>query len=79
VKAKEVDFNEDSWDALDEDALAAKKNLYQVAVEKQNGQSQYEPFNDPHDFHGYNIRDNKEQMSHVKVLANKPSKTGRSC
>lgn len=77
VASKEINFNEDSWDTLDEDDLAAKKNLYEVAVSKQQGQ--YEPFNDPHDFHGYNIRDNKEQMSHVKVLANKPHKAGRRC
>lgn len=75
--AQEVDFNEDSWDALDKEDLAEKKNLYEVAVTKKT--HHYEPFNDPHDFHGYNIRDNKEQMAHVKVIANKENKAGRNC
>jgi len=39
----------------------------------------FDPFRNPLDFHGYNIGENKVQMTYVKVISDKPNPKGRKC
>jgi FKBP-type peptidyl-prolyl cis-trans isomerase len=62
------------------------KTLYQFSKRpetddnKSKAHHEYNPWYSPQDFHGYNMRDAKEQMSEIKVLgSSRANKTGRHC
>jgi hypothetical protein len=77
---------EEAYHALDQAALKKLQSLYDFSKrpETDNGRAkphhEYDPWKSPLDFHGFNMRDAKEQMTDIKVVQNsRISKSGRHC